>query len=275
MAAETVIMRDGARIHAQIHEPAGTAVRAVVQLIHGFGEHSGRYAELAGRFTANGCVFAVHDQRGHGLTPGKRGVAPRYDSLLDDADQMCDLIEARYPGVPAVLYGHSMGGNIALNYLLHRSQARHVCAVIGSPWLRLHKPYPGVTRLAARLLGKASPALVTTGKLLLELLTRDQEIVKATAADKLYHTKLSFRLFTEITLRGESAIAGADKITLPTLMLRAGQDRVVSPQAIEELASAAAAVTLLSYPELYHELHNELERETVFNDTMEFIARYL
>ena len=271
MTSEMRDMRDGAAVYIEHHHPPTGDVKGVIQFVHGFGEHTGRYAELAGRFTDKGFAFVIHDQRGHGQTPGKRGVAPRYGTFLDDLDCIRDGIGVLYPGAPVFLYGHSMGGNISLSYLLERSQERHAAAVIGSPWLRLYKPFPLVVKIMASMLGKVSPRLSATNKLLLETLTHDPEIIGAVKNDLAYHSTLSLRLFSEITRQGELAIENAARLKLPALLLCAGQDKVVCPLAINRLAANNGGITLISYPEQYHELHNELNRADVFDDVYQFI----
>jgi alpha-beta hydrolase superfamily lysophospholipase len=272
MKTEMLTMSDGAKVYLAGFMTAQTPT-AVVQFVHGFGEHTGRYTELAERFNAKNIAFVMHDQRGHGKTPGKRGVSPSYDRLLDDVDAVRNRIGELYPDTPVALYGHSMGGNISLNYLISRSQKRHVCAVIGSPWLRLYHPFPAAVMFIASGIGKLSKNMTVTNKLDLRILTHDGELVRKTEEDVAYHGNLSFRLFTQITSRGEYAVKNAGAIKLPALLMCAGDDRIVSTPAVEKMAANAGDnFTLKKYDGLYHELHNELEREQIFSDVYGFIS---
>lgn len=276
MKKELLTMSDGVKINLAVWTPENTQtseVKGAVQFIHGFGEHSGRYYELAERFTKKGFAFIFHDQRGHGETQGKRGVASSYGKFLDDAAAVRCLIKERFPSLPIALYGHSMGGNIALNLLLSDAYKNYACAVIGCPWLRLNKPFPSAVVTFAKLAGKISPNITVRNKLDLNVLSHDGEIVETARGDMEYHNHLSLKIFTEITERGEYAIKNADKLTLPTLMLCAGQDMLVSPQAIEEFCEKANDnVRLIKYPKLYHELHNEIERADIFGNVLDFIT---
>jgi alpha-beta hydrolase superfamily lysophospholipase len=274
MRYETLTMSDGAKI-SLADMPTEQKPKAVVQFVHGFGEHSGRYTELGERFGSKGIALVMHDQRGHGQTPGKRGVAPSYDRLLDDADEVRNRITELYPDVPVILYGHSMGGNVVINYLISRTQKRHVCAVIGSPWLRLYNPFPAAVMTFAGIAGKITSKLSVVNKVDLTTLTHDTEIVRKTGEDPAYHGHLSLRLFAQITKRGEYAITNAKLITLPSLVLCAGEDKLVSSPAVRDFhKNCGSNVILKDYEGYYHELHNEPEREKIFEDVYGFVSAY-
>jgi alpha-beta hydrolase superfamily lysophospholipase len=168
-----------------------------------------------------------------------------------------------------------MGGNIVINYLMSRTQRRHVCAVIGSPWLRLYKPFPVAVTAFAAIIGKITSKLSVVNKVDLKTLTRDTEIVRKTGEDSMYHGHISLRLFSQITQRGEHAIAQAKRITLPSMILCAGKDKLVSSDAVREFyGNCGSNVIFKDYEGFYHELHNELEREQVFEDVYGFISSF-
>ncbi|MCL1819530.1 MAG: lysophospholipase [Oscillospiraceae bacterium] len=274
MRNETLTMSDGAAIYLADMSPSQKP-RAVVQFVHGFSEHSGRYIELGERFRDQNIAFVMHDQRGHGRTPGKRGVAPSYDKLLDDVEAVRGRIDELYPETPVIIYGHSMGGNITANFMISRTQKRHVCAVICAPWIRLYKPYSTSSVVFASIAGKLTSKLGVVNPPNFEILTHDEEIIRRTREDPYFHGRLSFRLFTQITAKGEYAIMRAKLITLPALLMNACGDKVVSPDAVREFhKNCGSNVVLKEYEGLYHELHNELESEKVFGDVMEFISGY-
>ncbi len=273
MQTKYVTTTEGTALAVGILTPKGTP-HGVIQMIHGFGEHIGRYEELGARFAAAGYAFVIHDQRGHGQTAGKRGVAKSYQLFLDDVDVVRTYIGTAFD-LPVILYGHSMGGNIVLNYLLQRSQRRHVCAVVGCPWLRLAKPFPSAVVSLATVMGSVSATLTIQNKVDITKLTHDTALVDAARHDRLYHNQLSFRLFSQITKEGEYALAHAAKLTLPTLLLCAGQDALVSPDAIRQFAQQAGpAVQLQTYDDLYHELHNEVNRAEIFDFVQTFVANH-
>lgn len=274
MRTETMTMSDGASIYLA-DLSTNQKPRAVVQFVHGFGEHAGRYAELGERFANKNIAFVMHDQRGHGQTPGKRGVAASYDRLLEDVDAVRNRIDELYPNTPVIIYGHSMGGNIVANYLISRTQKSHVCAIIGCPWLRLYKPFPAAVVAFATVAGKLTSNLTVVNKVDINTLTHDAELVRKTKEDLAYHGNLSLRLFAQITMRGEHAISHAKLITLPAMVLCACEDKLVSPDAIRAFyENCGPNVTLKEYEGLYHELHNELEREQIFEDVFGFVSAH-
>ena len=108
---------------------------AIVCMVHGLGEHIGRYTPLANTFNHKQISFWGFDLRGHGTSEGKKGHTPSIHHMFDDVEQLLVIIRKTYPDSPIVIYGHSMGGNIALNFLLHRTSKEVDCGVITSPWL--------------------------------------------------------------------------------------------------------------------------------------------
>ena len=267
LSVAPVGMADGTVLQVARVEPEGL-LKGVIQVLHGFGEHHGSYHALAGFFAEHGYACVIHDQRGHGSMPGltgrarkrKLGVLRTYDCFLDDVGTLRERISQWYPGLPVYLYGHSMGGNVALNYLIKRTQREYERVVVETPWLRLHTPKPKPLVWAARFLGKLSPSFAVTDKLNVDAISRDPGRVAEIKADPYYHNRISFRLFTQITDAGAYSIANAEKLTLPTLLFGAGDDRIVSTGAIVEFAEAAGEnVTLYTLPKGRHALHSDAE----------------
>ena len=284
---ETLYMADGTPIQTARYEPAEKPIRAI-QMIHGFGEHIGRYEEMGKAFARRGYAFIVYDQRGHGarghLTERERkrdnGVARDYDCFLDDMGEVYNAIFKWYPGSDVLLMGHSMGGNIAINYLLRRTQEKHKLAIIETPWLRLYNPKAGYLLALARYLGKLSPNLAITDKLNLDMVTRDagklRELKHDYTVRKIFHTRLSFKLYVQITDAGEYAITEARNLRLPTLLLCANDDRIVSPVAIRDFKSHAGVnVEMKEYKQGYHALHLDIVRDAVLDDAVKFIEARL
>ena len=147
--------KDGLKLYGQSWEPDGKP-DAIVCLLHGFNEHSGRYAHLADALIGKAYALIVCDLRGHGKSQGCRGHTPSYDALLDDIDQLYNLAEERYPGVPCFLYGHSMGGNLALNYILSQRK-KPAGAIITGPWLRLSYDPPVVKVALGKIMSNIWP----------------------------------------------------------------------------------------------------------------------
>ena len=283
---ENINMPDGESIKTVRFNPENQPV-GVIQMLHGFGEHSSLYSELAGRFTEHNFACVIHDQRGHGEMPGlsekqrekKLGVAKNYEYFLKDIDVIRDKIGEWYPDLPVFLYGHSMGGNIAINYLLTHSQDTYKKVILETPWLRLYEKQNPVVLFIARIIGGLFYKAVYHTKLNIDSISRDKEFTEKLKEDtqkkeRLYHDSLSFRLITQIFDAGEYAIKNADQIKLPVLLLCAGKDTIVSPDAIRKFYenSDKNVVQFEEYPESYHALHNDLNRAEVFNRMLAFIT---
>jgi lysophospholipase len=234
---------------------------AVIQIVHGFGEHTGMYQGLAEFFNRNGFACVAHDQQGHGaLEEKKLGIVNGYDDFLDDIQTVREKISEWYPSLPVILYGHSMGGNIALNYLIRRRLDEYKGAVIETPWLRLYERQPLALVVLAKILGKFSPNFAIKSKLQTDILSRDPAKAEAVKSDKLYHNRMGLRIFTQLEAAGEHVLQNTAKLTLPVLLLGGEDDRIVCIQAIRELAeNAPDNVIYHEEPEGRHVLRDEIE----------------
>lgn len=261
---------DGQELYYQSWAPQGEP-KAVVCLVHGLGEHVGRYAHVGQALNDAGYALIGFDQRGHGKTPGPRGVTPPFDRLMDDIGLLLSEAEQRFPGRPQFLYGHSMGGNWVLNYALRRKLA--VAGVVAtSPGLRTAFTPPPAKVLAGKVLYRLAPNFVLPNGLELEGISRDSAIVTAYRNDPLVHDKMSARLGLDILTQGEWALTHAAEFPpIPLLLVHGACDRLTSAPATEEFAKRAEAgslrpnVTLKIWADCYHETHNEPEKAQVID----------
>jgi alpha-beta hydrolase superfamily lysophospholipase len=258
--------RDGLDIFAQGWEPEGQS-RAVVCLVHGLGEHIGRYRNVGDAFTKAGYALMGYDQRGHGKSGGARGHMPSYDALMDDMEDLISQAALRYAGLPRFLYGHSMGGNEVLNYALRRKpDLRGVIAT--GPWLRLAFQPPALQVALGRAMNNIAPGFTQRSGLKTAVLSHDAKVVEAYNNDPLVHDKISARLFMEIYTSGEWALEHAAELSLPLLLMHGGGDQITSAQASREFAGKGNKnITLHIWDEWYHEIHNEPEQAEVFKVT--------
>ena len=188
--------KDGLNFYIQGWEPEQKP-KAIVALIHGFGEHTARYAHVGKAFNTAGYALVGFDLRGHGKSGGARGHTPSYDALMDDIADFLVWIEKRYPNVPRFLYGHSMGGNLALNFSLRRKP--DVVGVIATdPWLKLAFDAPALQITLGKLMNNIAPGFTQKSTLDTAALSHDQKIVDAYKNDPLVHSKISARLFINI-----------------------------------------------------------------------------
>ena len=237
--------------------------KAVVTLIHGFGEHSSRYAHVAAALAAQGYALVTGDHRGHGLSQGLRGHTPTYDHLMDDIAALLGEAARRFPDRPRFIYGHSMGGNLALNYVLRR-RPNLDGAVVTAPWLRLAFEPPRWKVAIGRAVNRMYPTLLQDTGLDHSALSRDATVGQAYGADPLVHGRMSARMFTSIYAAGLWALAHAAEFSLPLLLMHGGADRITSAQASREFSAKAPNCSFKIWEGWYHEIHNEPEQQQIF-----------
>ena len=247
---------------------------AVVLVVHGLAEHSGRY-ERVGRHLAD-LGYACHalDYRGHGRSPGPRAHVRRFDEFLADVAAARSHLAAAHAGLPLALLGHSQGGLIVLLSALTAPDG--LAAVVAtSPFLGIHpasRP-PRALAAAARVLSATVPRLRIASKLDTAHLSRDPAVVAAYEADPLVTRKVSARWFTEVGGAHARALALAPTLRVPALVMQAGADRLVDPGATRRWAEAAppALVEYVEWDGFFHEILNEPEKAEV----LARIARWL
>ncbi len=232
--------------------------RGAVLLVHGLGEHSGRYARLASWFNQHGYAVRGYDQRGHGRSPGRRGALRHGDDLLADLVTVYhDYADASAP--PPLLLGHSMGGLVAARAVLDGGVAP-AALVLSSPALRSWES-PRMIRLAGAL-RRVLPNLPLRNGLDAGKLSHDVQVVADYRSDPLRHGWITPRLADFIFTNGAACIADAGRLDVPTLLLVADSDELVDPSGSRAFAKAAAATGQLTtrfFSTLYHELFNESE----------------
>ncbi|MDR2036781.1 MAG: lysophospholipase [Bacteroidales bacterium] len=241
----------------------------VVIMVHGIGEYSGCYEHWAERFVAQSIGFVGFDLRGHGRSSGKRGHASLHQ-LMTDTRIVVKKINKACPHAVIILYGHSMGAHIALNYAL--TQGVKVQGIIASsPWLKLVRPPSPMLVNLARAGSSIFPSLtVKTG------IKRDQlsssEVQKSTKTDPLLHKKISIKLFTDLWKNGEIILKLKHRLNIPLLLMHGEDDPLVSCQASQAFANNAGAYTSFKlWKGMKHELLSDAENEAVFQHIIQWI----
>lgn len=254
---------DGVRLHARAWLPAGSA-RGVVCIVHGMGEHGGRYASVASELVRAGLAVYAVDQRGHGLTPGKRGHAPSAERLALDAARFVGMAGARHPGVPLFLYGHSMGGNVALSCAI-RCRPPIVGLILTSPWLRLAFDPSPVKLQIGRIAAVVWPKLTMSTGLRSELYRNNPLQVELDMRDPLLHNRISAAMYFALRNEGERSLREARRqLRVPVLLLHGTEDLVTSFAASRELAeSLKGQCEFVAWEGGLHELHHDVDREEV------------
>jgi len=238
--------------------------KAVIALVHGMGEHSGRYRHLAEYFTRFGFSVLSFDQRGHGKSGGQRGHAHSYKILVESVDELVDRAKVQFKDKPIFLYGHSMGGNLVINYVLRKPfQAKGV--IVTSPLLRLAFEPPKFKLKLGRIMRNIYPAFNQSTELKVEHISRDPAVVEAYKRDKYVHDRISASFFFGVYEYGHYAIRHASEFKSPLLLMHGTADKLTSHKASEEFAEGAANVcTFKLWEDAYHELHNEPIKLEVF-----------
>jgi alpha-beta hydrolase superfamily lysophospholipase len=244
--------------------PAASPLGTVL-LVHGLGEHAGRYGELAAHLHQWGFAVRAYDQQGHGQSEGARGDMRRPGSLQTDLCRVIDDTRQRPTllGTPLILLGHSMGGLVVARTLAE--QLRPVdAAVLSSPALGAFPTFFQNLLLAS--LPHVAPHLRVNNGLKTDFVSRDPDVVKAYKADPLVHRRISAGLAAWILKNGSQTLADAAHWSVPTLLLYAGQDRLVNAQASADFAHAAPkdVVQAQCFEGMYHEIFNDLYRVQVF-----------
>jgi alpha-beta hydrolase superfamily lysophospholipase len=254
--------KEGIKFYGCGWEPAGTP-KAVVALVHGHGEHVGRYVHVAEAFTKAGYALAGFDLRGHGKSGGARGHTPSYESLMDDVANFLEQVAKRYPKLSAFLYGHSLGGNLVLNFTLRR-RPKVAGAIVTGPWLKLAFDPPAVQVVLGRVMDKIAPGFTQNSKLDTAALSHDVQVVNAYNNDPLVHDLISARLYVGMYDSGLWALEHASEFPVPLLLMHGMEDRITSAQASREFAERGGKqVTWRPWEGMYHEIHNEPEKAKV------------
>ncbi len=273
MAALTTT--DGSTLHLH-HWPVASTARGTVLIVHGLGEHGGRYAQVAQDLNRAAWNVHAYDLRGHGRSSGARGALPDAQAHYRDLAQVLDAL-APASG-PRVLLGHSMGGLIAARFVAESlapeaaAWSRAVDAlVLSSP--ALDPGMKAAQKLLLGLLGPLAPNLALGNGLKPEWVSRDAAIVRAYVADPLVHDRVTARLVQLIVDGGQTVQALASRWRVPTLLMWAGADRCVAPRGSEAFAAAAPSsmVSAREWPGLFHEILNEPERDQVLAHLVQWL----
>jgi len=242
----------------------GTRQRGVVLVVHGLGEHAGRYDPVAQRLNSWGFSVRGYDQYGHGESGGPRGGLTTPGRLLDDLADVAESTRRKLSGrLPLVVLGHSMGGLVAAAFAqAHPAQLDGL--VLSSPALATHAT--PLQRMLVRTLPRIAPNLRIGNGLDTRWLSHDPSVEIAYRADPLVHDRISARLGQFITEGGARIVAAAPGWTVPTLLLYAGDDRLVDPAGSRAFAAAAPKATVSSrcFDGAYHEIFNEADSQAVF-----------
>jgi alpha-beta hydrolase superfamily lysophospholipase len=255
---------------------AGQPPRAVVALVHGISEHSGRYFWVVTQLTGARFAACTFDLRGHGQSAGRRGHIDSWSQYRDDLGAYLEQVKARHPGIPIFIYGHSLGALIVAEYVLFHPEGLAGMIVSGIPL----RPV-GVAKLPLVLLARGLSRIWPTFAVSLGVggsrLSRDPEIVRAYNKDPMVHHTGTARWGTETLAAIDRVKSRMAEIRLPILILHGGADPVNSVQGSRDLYEGVSSADkeLKVYPGGMHEPHNDVNRDEVMKDVEGWLSRQL
>lgn len=266
MSQTISLSSNGQKFHALKWEASDT--RAVMCLVHGHGEHIGRYDHVAKFLAEKGISTLGHDLYGHGKTEFKKGHWPNYEAVMDSIAALIEEAKAAFPGKPIFLYGHSMGGNLAANFALRR-KADVKGLILSAPWFRLAFKPSSTDLFLAKMMLNIYPSFTQSSKLDANAISRDPAEVDKYKNDPLVHDLVSPQMFTSTHQAAQWALDHAAELSLPLLHMHGDADELTSFEASKEFSAKAGGgdVTFQAYPGYFHEMHNESEenRKPVLN----------
>lgn len=256
-------------------KPRIPKVRAAVTLVHGLGEHSDRYRELASRLASRGVATLAFDQQGHGNSPGRRGSPRSYDSMLRDIAHAIHTLSQHTGDAPSILFGHSMGGNLAANFTL-RWEHNLVGVILSAPMLLPKNPPKRDQIFAAWLTGKLLPFIRIHSPVSPSQLTHDKREIELAENDSRMHSRVSLRLGTQLLAQGRYALDHAREITLPLLVLHGDEDSTTDAAASHAFCiRVGETAQYVNFPEMYHDVLHEIGREKVYETIDQWLGKLL
>lgn len=260
------LSHDGLSLHTQHWSPTASP-RAVVLLVHGYGEHCGRYGHVAAEFARRGARVHAYDQRGHGRSDGRPVYVDRFEQYLLDLEHFRRHVREQTPDVPVFLFGHSLGGLVALLYVLNRTPPLRGL-LLSAPALKVNPDIAPLLRRIAQLVGRLFPTLPTV-RSPQGSISRDPAVLEAVRNDPLnYHGRIPARTGAELLRAGEEAQTRLTELRTPFLVIHGTGDTLSTPRWSERLYEQAPVEdkTLKLYDGLYHETFNEPEQDQVLQD---------
>jgi acylglycerol lipase len=251
-------------------------VKAVLLIVHGSSEHSGRYMNVVNHYVPLSYAVYGFDHIGHGRSEGIREFVERFSDYTDTLAVYYEMVKSRQSGKPIFLLGHSMGGLIASYYLLdHQDSFRG--AVISAPAVKVSDSISRVTIIMGRILSVLAPQM---GLLRLDdnYISRDPKVVEAYVNDPLvFHSKTTARMGVELLKAMVRVTAEADRISLPFIVVQGSEDKIVDPGGGQMLYDKASSEdkTIKIYDGLFHEVFNEPERARVLKDVEVWLAAHV
>jgi len=252
-------------------------IKGIVIICHGFGENWAFHKDLAERLLIDGYASVIFDQRGHGEPPGNvkkwQGIIPSYQCFIDDVITVTEYVIQTSPNVPLILFGLSMGGNIAANTILRIPPEKvmlYSCLVLESPWFKLYNRLNAFSARLIKILSNIAPNFTVSGGLSSSALSDDVNYYDNNTPEKFYHNRMSMRMLAGVYDAGVYVIKNANKISLPTFLAYADKDYIVCNKAILRFAENAGDNVVVKEYDSKHVIQNE-KKEQFCKDVITFM----
>lgn len=264
---------DQHRLFYQAHRPQKS--KAVVILVHGLNEHIGRYDHVVATLTKNFTVY-LFDHRGHGRSDGVRSHVTSFCEYCDDLHEFVTLVKKTEKKAKVFIIGHSMGGQVLLNYLHNYPKDGIVGFITSSANIRVGIQIGALKKYLGYKLSQHFPKVKLPNDIDPKWISRDKDIVALYKSDPLVSKTISVRLATEILDNQEKLMDFSSKIKIPALMLHGGDDRICDPKGTEEFFERLGTKdkSLKIYDGMYHEIFNEIGREGVIDDVNTWLLNH-
>jgi alpha-beta hydrolase superfamily lysophospholipase len=249
--------------------------RAVLVNLHGLGDHSGLYPNLAAHFPAGGIALYAYDMRGNGRSAGQRAYVRRWSEYRDDLHVFLNQVRQWEPGLPLFLLGNSLGGLVVLDYTLQHPNG--LAGVIAAATPLGEVGVPPILMALGRLLSRVLPRFSLNVGMDLSGLARDPSVVEAVLADPLFHRRGTARLSTEVTAAIDRVQELAGNLAVPLLVLQGSADRLVPPDGSRSFFARVRYPDreFREYPEAYHGLFADLDFEQVLQDVERWVEAHI
>jgi acylglycerol lipase len=270
----TFTSKDGISLFGRAWISTSTQPKGIVHLVHGLGEHSGRYDHVGKALANAGYHLTSFDLRGHGLSEGPRGHAPGLSYLMDDIRLFMDE-SSKHLGnsLPKFIYGHSLGGILVLNFGL-QNHLECLGAIVTSPWIRTTVPPPSAKVALAKFMANVAPGFTLKTGLETDALSRNPAMVKAYRDDVYIHDFITARLGLDILESGRMALEKANTWEKPLLLMHGAADRITCAIASKEFAEKAGdPVEFVLWDKGFHELHNDYVTEKVISKMIHWLDK--
>lgn len=262
------LAKDGIQIHFKhwkINEP-----KKILCIVHGLGEHSGRYHHIAESLAQADITTFALDLRGHGLSKGKKGHAQSLEILLSDIEELMKCARVKYNDIPMFVMGHSMGGNLVASLVTQKPTKEISGFILSAPWIRLAFEPPKWKIKLGQLISGLIPSLTQPNGLDSSYLSKDPDEVKAYDDDPLVHDKISAGLF-DIIQKSAAKLVETSNINVRGLCYHGLSDQVIDPKATEEFANNNK-LEWVGYENVFHEPHNDIEQDIVIKKLKDWIV---